>query len=64
MNLHDRISALSEKEAKIALYYLVNLVGATTMCNRCILSSYCYENDKEIKCKDRFLKWAIGEDKE
>ena len=37
MDLQDRIAALTEKEAKIALYALVNLVGATTMCNRCIL---------------------------
>ena len=49
---------------KAALYSLVNLVGATTMCNRCILSSYCYSSDEEIKCKDKFLAWAIGEDRE
>ena len=61
MDIKKRIDDLTEKQAKTALYSLVNLVGATTMCNRCILSAYCYKSDKEIKCKDKFLAWSIGE---
>jgi len=56
MDIKQRIDALTEAEAKAALTDLLNLVGTTTMCNKCILCNSC---DEEKTCKEMFLDWAL-----
>lgn len=58
MAIKERIDALTEAEAKVALYYLVNLVGATAMCKTCPLRQECIFDLDEKSCKERFLAWV------
>jgi len=56
MAIKTRIDGLTEAEAKAALERMINYAGALTSCNRCFLPPDCYGG----KCKEAFLKWAIG----
>ena len=58
--LKERIDGLSEAEAKAALYYLANFVGATAICKTCPLHQECFRDiEATSSCKERFLNWAI-----
>lgn len=59
MDIKARIDALTEAEAKAALYYLVNFVGATAICKTCPLHQECFHDIEATSCKERFLNWAI-----
>lgn len=59
MDIKTRIDALSETEAKVALYYLANFVGATAICKTCPLHQECFHDIESMSCKERFLNWAI-----
>jgi len=60
MDIKQRIDGLTEAEAKAALYYLVNLVGATSMGETCPLRQECFFNlDVDAKSrKERFWDWV------
>lgn len=59
MDIKQRIDALTEAEAKAALYYLVNFVGATAICKTCPLHQECFHDIEAPSCKERFLNFAI-----
>lgn len=58
MDIKTRIDGLTEVEAKVGLYYLVNLVGATAMCKTCPLRQECIFDLDAKSCKERFLDWV------
>ena len=59
MDIKAKIDTLTEAEAKAALYYLVNFVGATAICKTCPLHQECFHDIDATSCKERFLNWAI-----
>jgi len=59
MDIKQRIDNLTEAEAKVALYYLVNFVGATAICKTCPLHQDCFDSMTAKSCKDMFLDWCI-----
>lgn len=62
MDINERISSLTESEAKAALVNLVNYAGAMAVCGRCILNPECNASPAEVDCKKNFLEWALESD--
>ena len=67
MNIQHKIDGLTEAKAKYALSHLVNYIGATSICKRCVFRYDCHVADAktpldEDPCKGRILSWALDEE--